>query len=69
VWLARRAAYSSIARRQCGSARAVRTEEGTGEASGGVVGVAAAKISRSTIEGRQRRAGSPSGGRARDRGG
>jgi hypothetical protein len=47
VWLARRAAYSSIARRQCGSARAVRTEEGTGEASDGVVVVSAAKISRS----------------------
>jgi hypothetical protein len=47
VWLARRAAYSSIARRQCGSARAVRTEEGTGEASGGVVVVSATKISRS----------------------
>jgi hypothetical protein len=44
VWLAKRATYSSsIARRQCGSARAVRTEEGTGEASGGVLDVSAAK--------------------------
>jgi hypothetical protein len=34
VWLASRVAYSSsIARRQCGSARVVRTEEGTGEVS------------------------------------
>jgi hypothetical protein len=48
VWLARRAAYSSIAHHQCGSARAVRTKEGTGEASSGVVVVSAAKISRST---------------------
>jgi hypothetical protein len=49
VWLARRAAYfSSIACRQCRSARAVRTEEGIGEASGVVVVVSAAKISRST---------------------
>jgi hypothetical protein len=48
VWLAKRAAYSSsIARRQCGSARVVRTEEGTREASGGVLDVSAARISRS----------------------
>jgi hypothetical protein len=33
VWLASRAAYSSIARRQCGSARVVRTKEGIGEVS------------------------------------
>jgi hypothetical protein len=49
VWLARRAACSSsIARRKCGSPRAMRTEEGTGEASGGVAVVSAARISRST---------------------
>jgi hypothetical protein len=42
------AAYSSIARRQCGSARAVCTEEGTEEAFGGVAVVSAARISRST---------------------
>jgi hypothetical protein len=49
VWLASRTAYSSsMALRQCGSARAERTEEGTGEASGGVAVVSAAKISRST---------------------
>jgi hypothetical protein len=48
VWLASRATYSSIARRQCGSAKAMRTEDGTGDASGGVVVVSAARISRST---------------------
>jgi hypothetical protein len=59
VRLANRAAYSSIARHQCGSVRAVRTE-GTGEASEGVVVVSAAGISRSM--GRRTPA---SGGRAR----
>jgi hypothetical protein len=49
VWLAKRDVYSSsIARRQCGSARAVRTEEGTGDASDGVQVVSATRISRST---------------------
>jgi hypothetical protein len=43
VWLASRVAYSSIARRQWGSTRVARTEEGTGEASGGV---SAVRISR-----------------------
>jgi hypothetical protein len=39
VWLASRAAYSSIAQCQWGSARAARTEEGTGEAPGGAFAV------------------------------
>jgi hypothetical protein len=48
VWLASRTAYSSMALRQCGSARVERTEEGTGEASGGVAVVSAARIRRSS---------------------
>jgi hypothetical protein len=51
MWLASRTTYSSIAQRQWGTARAARVEEGTGEASGGVAVMLAARISRSTGEG------------------
>jgi hypothetical protein len=47
VWLASRATYSSIARRQWGSTRATRTEEGTEEVSRGMAVVSTARISRS----------------------
>jgi hypothetical protein len=61
VWLASRAAYSSsMARGQCGSARAVRTEEGAGEASGVVV-MSAARINYRQAKEHRRRGESPSG--------
>jgi hypothetical protein len=62
VWLASRATYfSSIVRRQCGSARAVRTEEGNEEAYEGVAVVSAGRW----VEEHRQPTESPWGGRAR----